>query len=90
MSLNLSGTITTGGVAQQLMGPVATKPYNGFVFQNTSANLMYLENSGQPATTASMQVAAGIMYQSEPGEAPNAGLSVYCATGASTFVCKVF
>jgi len=75
-----SGTITTGGTAQQV---AAANPSRvGITFQNTSDTVMYLSENGTAASaTNGYQLAAGAPVN----VSTNRAISVFCATTGKTF-----
>jgi hypothetical protein len=84
-----SGVITLGGTAQTLMA--ANSARKGWSFQNKSATDMYfndLGNSASATSNSSVYLPAGAYYESEPGGASIAAISIFCATTNAPFVAK--
>jgi hypothetical protein len=84
-----SGMIAVGGTAQTLMGPNVDR--RGWSFQNRSAADMYFDDVGNPAnsmSSTSVYLPPGTYYESEPGGASGAAVSVYCALTNAQFVAK--
>lgn len=90
MALNVSGTIAAANVSQAVFGKTALKLFTGYQIQNTSAGVLYFEDNGAPATTASMQIAAGQMYTSPDGCTPFNGMTILGGTLGQTYVGKVY
>jgi len=86
-----SGTITSGGTAQDVFAAAAA--VHGFYFQNLSTVSMYIRDDGTAATAGSGSIlvpANGGYYESPPLSTPTSKLSVFCATTASAFTSKVW
>lgn len=86
-----SGTITSGGTAQDVFS--AGQATHGFYFQNLSTVAMYIRDDGTAASAGagSILVAANGGYYENPSlSTPTSKLSVFCATTASAFTCKVW
>lgn len=77
-----SGTVTAGGVAQTFaaLNPMRRR----YSFQNLSVADLYIEE-GATATTSSLRIPAGALYESEIGAQPTGALSVYGATTGQAF-----
>jgi len=91
MPASFSGTITTGGAAQQCIPPLPVGgEWKGYNIQNTSVGILYIDDTGAAATLNSRQIAAGASYQSPPGLVPFKGVSIYGATTAQAFNGEVF
>lgn len=77
----LSGSITTGGVAQTVATANANR--RGLTFQNTSDTEMRVTESGAAATatTGYLVAAGGGMFRAST----NRAISVFCATTGKTF-----
>jgi hypothetical protein len=83
---NISGTVTTGGAAQQLAGAFPTR--KGCVIQNLSAGDLWINDLGTAAATQpSIKVPAGSQYVcgGYGGGAPAGALSIFGATTAQAF-----
>lgn len=74
-----SGTITTGGVSQQVAAAQANRV--SLVFTNTSDTIMYVNENGAASTT-SFPVAPGASASTQTSNA----LNVYCAVTGKTFL----
>jgi hypothetical protein len=86
-----SGTITTGGTAQDVFS--TGNATHGFYFQNLSTAAMYIRDDGTAASAANGSIlvpANGGYYESPPLSAPTAKLSVFCATTSSAYTSKVW
>jgi hypothetical protein len=83
---SISGTVTTGGVAQQLAGAFATR--KGCAIQNQSAADLWISDVGTAAATQpSIKVPAGAQYLcgGGGGGAPGGALSIFGATTGQAF-----
>ncbi len=83
--VDYSGSITTGGTAQQVLPQDDGRRY--LLFVNTSDTQMEID-FGRAATATSIPVPAGATREFALG-VPLDYLSVLCATTGKTFVCKV-
>lgn len=86
-----SGTITSGGTAQNAFAAAAA--VHGFYFMNISTVAMWIRDDGTAATAGSGSILIppnGGYYESPPLSTPTSALSVFCATTASAFTCKVW
>jgi hypothetical protein len=86
-----SGTITAGGTAQNAFA--TGNATHGFYFQNISTVAMYIRDDGTAASAGSGSIlvpANGGYYESPPLSTPTSALSVFCATTASAYTCKVW
>jgi hypothetical protein len=90
MPLNLSGTIAAGNVSQSVFGKARPTQYQGYQIQNTSSGVLYVEDNGQAATSASLQVAAGTTYTTPDGCQPVNGVQIMGATTGQTYVFKAY
>ena len=80
---DLSGTITTGGTAQNISASLLA---NGFAFQNVSDTDMWIRIGGTAAADSpSMKIPAGALYETPANERPNGQVSVICATTGKKF-----
>jgi hypothetical protein len=86
-----SGTITAGGTAQTLFAAAAIT--HGGYFQNLSTVNMWIRDDGTAASAGpgSVLVPAngGFFYWDNTG-VPTTSVSIFCATTASQFTCKVW
>jgi hypothetical protein len=84
---NISGTITSGGVAQTLAAVNPTR--RGCVVQNLSVSDLWINDQGTAAATQpSIKVPAGAQFAcGSPGSsaAPTAALSIFGATTGQAF-----
>lgn len=81
---NRSGSITSGGVAQQLMAANARR--TGFLVQNVSDTDMWVSwigtaSAGQP----SLKLVAGALYETKDTACPQTAISIFCATTGKEF-----
>lgn len=86
-----SGTITTGGTAQDVFAAAAA--IHGFYFQNLSTSAMYIRDDGTTASAGAGSIlvpANGGYYESPPLSTPTSKLSVFCATTSAAFTSKVW
>ena len=84
-----SGVVTLGGQAQSLMAANAAR--KGWSFQNKSTADMWfndLGNDADPAASNSVYLPPGAYYESEPGGASIAAISLYGTTTNTPFVAK--
>jgi hypothetical protein len=82
-----SGTVLTGGTAQQLFG--GTVPANGFQVGNSSAGMLYLSDTGTAsAGGSSMPIAAGTVYTTPCGYRPAGAVSIFGATTGQSFAAR--
>lgn len=84
--IDRSGSITTAGVAQQLAAANAERL--GWRLQNTSAADLWFNDTGGSASVGGagcFKVAAGGYYETAPGGASVAAISIYGATAGQTF-----
>jgi hypothetical protein len=80
-----SGTVTSGGTAQQLMAANASR--HGWFIQNNSDAELWVNVFGGTAVTSqpSLKIAAGDYYESSQGGATGAAISIIGATTGKTF-----
>ena len=78
-------TITLGGTAQSVFTANAIRTF--FFIVNTSDTIMYVDDTGATATSASLPLRANGGYY-EPHVAPTGAISLLCATTGKTFVAK--
>lgn len=83
-----SGTITLGGTAQQLAA--ANTARKGFMVQNNSAGVLWINELGAPAVTAqpSISIQPNAMYVSERDACPTGAISIIGATTAQAFTAR--
>lgn len=84
-----SGVITAGGTAQSLM--TANPDRIGWSFQNKSNSDIYYNDLGgaaDPASASSVYLPPGAYYESEPGGASIAAISIYGGVTDAVFVAK--
>ena len=84
-----SGTIALGGQAQALMPANASR--KGWSFQNRSGGSMWFDdlgNAAAPASNSATYLPPGAYYESEPGGASIAAVSLYGDVTGSQFVAK--
>ena len=84
---NYSGSITTGGTAQDVYS-ADTAPKTSFLFQNVSDTAMTIDFGITAEADKGILVAAGVAYEMPPGVMFTGRLSVLCATTGKKFVCK--
>lgn len=82
-----SGTITTGGTAQEVAAALATRKY--FFFQNHSDTVMWI-NFGTTAVAdqPSIQVPVGSTFTMQDSFVSTQSISVICATTGKKFTAK--
>jgi hypothetical protein len=81
-----SGTITSGGTAQQICAANATRKY--LLIQNTSSVDMWVSFTTATPTAAGAgcyKIAAGGSFESSPGFVSNQACYVFCATTSATY-----
>jgi hypothetical protein len=82
-----SGTITTGGTAQQLFAGVV--PVNGFQVGNTSTGMLYVSDVGTASNAgSSMPIAAGAIYTTPDGYRPSGAVSIYGASAGQSYAAR--
>lgn len=81
-------TITAGGTSQQVFA--ANPRRRVFMFQNLSAETLYLNFGTNASSTArnSVAVVAGALYESPPNYCPTTTINVVGATTGSAFMAK--
>lgn len=83
---DLSGSITTGGTAQQLVAADANR--HGWRLMNTSSGDLWFNDTGGAASAGGAgcyKLTAGGYYESPPGGASTAAITIYGATTGQTF-----
>ncbi len=87
-----SGTIASGGTAQDVVTPAANGARKHLTFFNVSDTAMTL-NIGADATNnasgGSFPVAAGAGLTWSDYNIPQGKISVYCATTGKAYTCKI-
>jgi hypothetical protein len=83
-----SGTIMAGGTAQNLFG--GATPSNGYLVQNTSNSVMWINDTGTAATIggSSFMINPAAEIVSPPGYKPPSALSIFGATTGQTFAAR--
>jgi hypothetical protein len=83
-----SGTVATGGNAQNLFGGAV--PVNGFLVQNNSSAALWISDVGAAsAGGASMQIAAnGGLFVTPSGYKPAGAVSLFGATTGQAFAAR--
>lgn len=85
--IDRSGTITTGGTAQQIMAPSSVR--RGLLIQNVSAGDLWF-NIGAVAVASqpSIKLTAGQAYETPDGCTPSGFVSIIGASTSAAFVAK--
>lgn len=83
-----SGTVTTGGTAQNLFG--GTVPANGFFVQNNSSGDLWISDIGTAAAAQpSIKIPPnGSMFSTPAAYRPAAAISLFGATTAQAFTAR--
>ena len=83
-----SGTITTGGTAQQLMP--ANDARVGFWVQNLSSGDLWINELGGTAAASqpSIKIPSGSLYESQRGEPCPYAISIFGATTGQAFTAR--
>lgn len=82
-----SGTITTGGTAQQLMAANATR--RGWYIQNNSDTVMWVSDVGTAAATQpSLKLLPDAYYEPPQSGVDSGAISLFCATTGKTFTSR--
>lgn len=84
---NLSGTITTGGTAQNVYAKAAA-PKHYLLFQNVSDTAMTIDFDRAAVANEGILIPAGTAFEFPAGVMAGGYLSVLCATTGKAFVCK--
>lgn len=85
--VNKSGTIASGGVAQQLSA--ANLNRRGFWLMNMSAGSLWLSDVGTAsAASPSLEIKPGVLYEFPYGGVPASALSIYGATTGQAFAAR--
>ncbi len=86
--VSISGTITTGGVAQQLAPGNSAR--NGYWVQNNSAGDLWVNELGGTASASqpSIKIAAGQIYESQVRSPCPYAISIFGATTAQAFTAR--
>lgn len=85
---NKSGTITTGGTAQDVYDKRDGPKYY-FLFQNISDTAMFIDFGRTATSTSSIKLGPGEAWEPPAGVIFTGNLSVLCATTGKAFVCKL-
>jgi len=91
--MNISGTITTGGTAQELAPAITSlSGFVGYSIKNNSAGSLWINDEGATAILAqpSLEIAAGALYVTPPNYRPLNAISIIGATTAQSFTAKRF
>jgi hypothetical protein len=86
--VNRSGTIITGGSAQQLMASNAVR--GGWCLQNLSTADLWVSDVGAAALGTGFRVGPGVLHESQPGGAAVGVLSVFGITTGQAFTAREF
>lgn len=78
-----SGTITTGGAAQNVLPNTASR--GGFWIQNTSSGNLRVSRESTASATVGLLLAPGALYESPAGMPVSGAISVWGATTGQTF-----
>lgn len=82
-----SGTITTGGTAQQLMASNSSR--KGFSVQNVSTGDLWIRETGTAAATQpSLKLTAGTYFETPAGYGSTGAVSIYGATTGQAFTAR--
>jgi len=83
-----SGTITTGGTAQNLF--TGTTPVAGFAVGNPGTTSLWISKSttAAPNAAGSVEVAPGMLYETPSEYTPNHAVSIYGATTGQPFTAE--
>jgi hypothetical protein len=84
---DLSGTITSGGTAQVLAE--ANSDREGWFLQNHSVESLWVSDVGTAAASQpSIEIKAGVAYETPYGGSSGAELSIFGATTGSAFTAR--
>ncbi len=86
--IDKSGTITSGGTAQNVYTQAAS-PKNSQFFQNTSDTAMRIAFDKTASATVGILIPAGVAWEPPAGMLYAGRMSLYCATTAKTFTCLI-
>lgn len=78
-----SGTIATGGTAQVLMS--ANSSRRGFTLQNNSSGILYINITNGIASSSSLQISVGSLYESPENGCTGFAVSIFGATTGQAF-----
>lgn len=86
---DISGTVTTGGTAQNAAAANATR--RGLIIQNVSPGALYVSTTGTASATVSagsgsIRIDAGAYWEAPAHGVPTGAVSVYGATTAQAWV----
>jgi hypothetical protein len=86
-TVDRSGTITTGGVAQALMPANAVR--RGWYLRNNSSGSLYVNGQGTASTgPQSLEIKPGELYETPNSGASGNALSIYGATTGQSFTSR--
>ncbi len=91
--MNVSGTITTGGVAQVLAPAITSQSgFSGFWVRNNSSASLWINTNNGTASAAqpSLEIVAGALYESPPNSQPVGAISIFGATTGQSFTAQRF
>lgn len=88
-----SGSISTGGLAQNLFGGFT--PTNGYFVQNTSSGALWINDigsagGGDSPNGSAIMLNPGVMFQTPDGYKPPGAVSIYGATNGQTFIARKY
>jgi hypothetical protein len=82
-----SGTVTTGGTAQQLMAANASR--KGFSVQNVSAGDLWIRETGTAAAAQpSLKLTSGTYFETPAGYGSTGAVSIFGATTGQAFTAR--
>jgi len=86
--ISISGTITTGGVAQTLAAGNSAR--NGYWVQNNSTGDLWLNELGGTAAASqpAIKLSAGQLYESQVGSPCPYAISIFGATTGQAFTAR--
>ena len=86
---DISGSITTGGTAQQIQAATTTRI--GFTIQNTStSDLWFSERTSAVTASPSFRLPAGQTYQTPENWSPTGAISIIGSTTGQTFTARTW
>jgi len=83
-----SGTIAIGGTAQNLFGGLV--PVNGYLVQNLSTAVLYVNDLGAAASGTVYQINPGIMWSTPPNYKPPGAVSIWGGTSGQAFTARKY
>lgn len=82
-----SGTVTTGGTAQQIMSSNSSR--KGFSVQNVSTGDLWIRETGTAAAgQPSLKLTAGTYFETPAGYGSTGAVSIYGATTGQAFTAR--